>query len=125
VQVEWLDGATSARPGARFRGRNQASVFRWARTCEIVACEPYQLVWRTVSTHVFPDSSEWAITLRPATRGTNIQQTFRVVRAPKVLDRMYAVMIPAHRDRTTALAADLRRLGERAATTPRTSAASA
>ena len=43
--------------------------------------------------------------------GTRISQQFRVLRSPKVLSILYAVMIPAHRDRTVALAGDLTRLG--------------
>ena len=60
--AEWL-GATTATPGARFRGRNRAGVFRWGRVCEIVSAEPYELAWRTVPTALYPDSSEWRITL--------------------------------------------------------------
>ena len=61
----------------------------------------------------YPDSTEWAIRLRPDERGgTVIEQTFEVVKAPKVLDVVYASVIPAHRDRTAALTEDLRRLGE-------------
>lgn len=33
------------------------------------------------------------------------------LRAPKVLSVLYALIIPAHRDRTTALMEDLQRLG--------------
>ena len=83
--------------------------------------EPYDVVWRTVSSALYPDSTEWAIRLRPAdggadtNRGTIIEQTFEVVKAPKVLDVIYAAVIPAHRDRTAALTEDLRRLGELAA----------
>jgi hypothetical protein len=118
LRVTWLGDATEARPGARFRGRNRAGVFRWGRVCEIVKAEPYELVWRTVSSVWSPDSTEWAIRLRPADdraetgRGTIIEQTFEVVKAPKVLDVVYASVIPAHRDRTAALTEDLRRLGE-------------
>ncbi len=115
VEITWLDGATSATPGARFRGRNRTGVFRWSRICEIVACDPYALVWRTVPTLFYPDSSEWAIRLAHTPSGTRIEQEFTVLRAPKVLDALYALMIPAHRDRTAALTEDLRRLGDLAA----------
>jgi hypothetical protein len=39
-----------------------------------------------------------------------------VVRAPKLLDFVYATMVPAHRDRAAALTDDLRRLGALART---------
>lgn len=111
VGAEWLGGATSAVPGARFRGRNHAGLFRWGRVCEIVSADPYELVFVTVPTALYPDSSEWRLTLTRADRGTTITQQFRVVRAVPVLGRLYALMIPAHRDRTAALTEDLTRLG--------------
>jgi hypothetical protein len=112
VSVEWLADATEARPGARFRGRNRASVFRWGRVCEVVSAEPHEVVWRTVPTALSPDSTEWAIKLGEDGQGTTIEQRFQVIRAPKVLDVLYALLIPSHRDRTAALTDDLRRLGE-------------
>ena len=112
ASVTWLGDATEARPGARFRGRNRAGVFRWGRVCEVVRAEPYELVWRTVSTVLYPDSTEWAIRLQPDDDGTVIEQTFEVTKAPKVLDVVYAILVPTHRDRSAALADDLRSLGE-------------
>ena len=111
VKVDWLGGATSAVPGARFRGRNRSGVFRWGRVCEVISAEPWLLVWRTVPTALFPDSSEWAIELHEDAGGTRIEQTFRALKVPKILARVYAMVIPAHRDRTDALTDDLRRLG--------------
>jgi hypothetical protein len=111
VGAEWRGGATASAPGARFRGHNRAGLYRWGRTCEIVQAEPYELVWRTVPTWVIPDSTEWAIRLRPVSGGTVIEQTFEVVKAPKVLDVVFGLMVRNHRDRDAALTADLRRLG--------------
>jgi hypothetical protein len=111
----WLDGAHEAVPGARFRGRNRSGVLRWGRVCEVVAAAPHELVWVTVPTARYPDSSEWRIRLDPVEGGTRITQSFRVLRAPKVLVVLYALMIPGHRDRTAALTEDLTRLGAVAA----------
>jgi hemerythrin-like domain-containing protein len=111
----WVDGATRAVPGARFRGRNRNGIFRWGRRCEIVDVQPGELVWRTVPTRLYPDSSEWRIKLCDLGPGTRIEQSFRVLEAPQRLDPIYATILPSHRDRTQALTADLRRLGAVAA----------
>lgn len=118
LAAQWLGSSTSSAAGARFRGRNRAGMFRWGRVCEIVSAEPYELVWFTVPTVLFPDSSEWRITLDRVDGGTRIAQQFHVLRAPKVLSVLYALLIPAHRDRTAALIDDLERLGT-AAMAPR------
>ena len=59
---EWLADLDASTP-SRFRGRNRAGMFRWGRVCEIVSAEPYELVWGTVPTARYPDSSEWRIAL--------------------------------------------------------------
>jgi hypothetical protein len=104
-----------SRPGARFRGRNRNGIWRWGRLCQIVVVQPGELAWRTVPTRRYPDSSEWRITLHPSGTGTGIEQTFRVLKAPKLLEPIYATIIPSHRDRTKALTTDLERLGALAA----------
>ena len=114
VHGEWVGGATEARPGARFRGRNKQGLFRWGRLCEISSVEPYELVWLTVPTRLYPDSTEWAIRLAPDDGGTRIEQAFRVVKGTK-LEPVYATILPAHRDRMDALKQDLERIGALAA----------
>src|SRR4029079_1779050 len=78
VGASWVGRSTAAIQGARFRGRNRAGVFRWGRVCEIGAAEPYRLVWRTVPSTFYPDSSEWSISLDETEGGTAIEQSFRV-----------------------------------------------
>jgi iron-sulfur cluster repair protein YtfE (RIC family) len=113
VHAEWVGHVAEARAGARFRGRNAQGLVRWGRLCEVVRVEPYELVWRTVPTTLYPDSTEWAIRLARVDGGTRIEQTFRVVKGSR-LEVVYATILPAHRDRMDALRHDLERIGERA-----------
>ena len=123
VAATWLDGATHAEPGARFRGRNHQGLLRWGRVCEVLSADDHELVWRTVPTTLYPDSSIWRIRVEPADGGgTRLVQTFEVVHGPKVLDPIYATIAPNHRDRDAALQQDLRRLGAVASVTTRPSA---
>lgn len=114
VGGEWVGAVTEARPGAQFRGRNRQGAFRWGRLCEVVRAEPFELVWRTVPTRLYPDSTEWALRLTREPNGTRIEQTFHVVKGTK-LEPLYATVLPAHRDRTEALRHDLERIGQIAA----------
>lgn len=103
-------------PGARFRAVNEAGRMRWSRTNEILAAEaPRLLSWRTLPTWRLPDSTVWTVRLAPTDGGTTIVQTFEIVRLSPVLERLFALLIPAHRDRGAALAEDLVRLGRIAA----------
>ena len=111
VDCEWIGGATEARPGARFRGANRQGLLRWGRVCEVVRVEPFEVVWRTVPTRLYPDSTEWTLRLEPVEGGTRIEQSFQVVQGTK-LEPVYATLLPAHRDRTASLRRDLRRLAE-------------
>lgn len=112
LSARWLGGADGPRPGVRFVGRNRAGWVRWSRTSELVTVDPpREISWRTVSTPLFPDSTEWRLRLEPSGSGTLIAQSFTVLRAPRVLDRVYAALIPSHRDRDARLAEDLARIG--------------
>jgi uncharacterized protein YndB with AHSA1/START domain len=121
--AEWLDGATAAVPGARFRGRNRAgALVRWARVCVIREVDPpRELVWETVGPPLMRDASLWRVRLDPVDGGTRICQEFRILSMAAWADRAVAALIPTHRDRSAALAADLRRLGEVSAGGSRTS----
>ncbi|MFZ1491385.1 MAG: hemerythrin domain-containing protein [Ilumatobacteraceae bacterium] len=123
VAAEWVGDTTEARPGAIFRGRNRQGMFRWGRLCEIVSIDPGELVWRTVPTRLYPDSTEWALRAVRVAAGTRIEQSFHVVKGTW-LEAVYARLLPAHRERTAALTRDLERIGTLARARPNQPAAS-
>ena len=113
---EWLEGADGPAVGARFRGNNQSGRSKWSRQCEIVSLEaPRTISWRTVPTALYRDSTIWTYELEPTDTGCRITQWFEVVKLGPLMDRLFYAIVPAHRDRTEALASDVRRLGEHAA----------
>lgn len=111
--AEWVDGATTAVPGARFRGRNRTGRARWTRVNEVlVADAPREFAFRTVPTLRYPDSTIWRFTIEPVDGGTRVAQTFEVLKINPLAERLFYLLVPQHRDRSAALAQDLANLGE-------------
>lgn len=109
--AEWIDGATTARPGARFRGRNKVGRSKWARVCEVVTVDaPHEFAWRTVATRLYPDSTLWTISIEPTADGSRVEQRFEVLKINPIAERLFYLLIPQHRDRSAALREDLERL---------------
>jgi len=107
----WLDGQRAAVSGARFRGRNRRYGFGWARINEVlVADRPRVLVWRTIPNGPYRDSVEWRIELDGRDGTARVTESFEILHIPRVMELMVAVAMPAHRDRTGDLRADLVRL---------------
>jgi Polyketide cyclase / dehydrase and lipid transport len=108
---EWLDGVHEATPGARFRGRNKRGLFGWQRISEVISVDrPRTLVWRTVPTFMYPDSTEWRLGLEEEAGGTRVTEEMRILRMYRPMEIGIYWFIPAHRDRTQDLAEDLQRL---------------
>ena len=109
--AEWLAGATGPAPGARFRGRNRRNATLWMRTCEVLAVDPpKRLVWRTLPTRLLPDSTQWTLELADGGDHTRLIESMQVLHIPVFHDRLFATMLPQHRDRTADLRADLERI---------------
>ena len=119
LRARWLGGAHGPAVGVRFRGYNRARrVLRWSRTNELITVdEPHVISWRTLPSLRYPDSTEWRIKITADGTGSTITQDYRILRIPVLLDRLFALAIPAHRDRNAGLAADLGRLAAAAART--------
>lgn len=72
--VEWLDGATRPRVGARFAGRNAHDALGvWETISTVVEFEPQRCFAWAVGDPEYP-SSIWRFTLRPARTGTVLEQ---------------------------------------------------
>ena len=110
---EWAAGATEARVGAQFRGKNHRRGVRWARRNQIdVADAPRELAWHTIKSPIYRDSTDWRIALAPAADGdgTDVTESFRITHISRPLEWLFGLAMPAHRDRSADLADDLGRL---------------
>ena len=115
----WLDGATTAAPGARFTGSNRSGWAKWSRISEVVSADaPDVFSWRTVPRGIYTDSTLWRISIASEGDVTRITQTYEIVKLNPIVDRMLYLTMPAHRDRMAALQADIDRLGRVAAGGP-------
>jgi hypothetical protein len=64
-----------------------------------------------VSTWFYRDSTIWTFDLEALADGrTRIVQTFEVTMIGPFMDRLFYLVVPAHRDRTSALQKDVERL---------------
>src|ERR1041384_7583954 len=108
---EWVGDVAEPSPGARFRGGNRRGLMRWTRLSEIdVADAPNEMVWHTIAGPIQRDSTEWRVRLRPTPEGTEVTESFRVLRLSRALEIFFGLIQPAHRDRSKDLADDLARL---------------
>jgi hypothetical protein len=107
----WVEGADSAVPGAKFRGRNRRGSLRWTRLNQVIKAEaPHTFVWRTVTRFPYLDSVEWKLILAAEGSKTRITEAFEILRLSKAMEGVLNVIMPAHRDRSSDLASDLDRL---------------
>ena len=107
----WVGGADFPVPGARFQGRNRRGTMRWSRLNEVIRAEPpHTFVWQTVARFPYLDSVEWQLCLAQNESATRVTEAFEILRLSKAMERILNVAMPAHRDRSADLAADLDRL---------------
>jgi uncharacterized protein YndB with AHSA1/START domain len=108
---DWVGGADSPVPGAQFRGRNRRGSMRWTRLNQVIkAVPPHMFVWRTVARFPYLDSVEWKLILAEESSATRVTEAFEILRLSKAMESVINVVMPAHRDRSADLAADLDRL---------------
>jgi hypothetical protein len=81
VRCEWLDGATSATRGARFKGTNKRGIFRWNTKPEVVTADrgrEFSFVTKSIG-----PSTKWTYRFESAPDGgTTLVESFEALDDP-------------------------------------------
>ena len=83
---EWVDGATGPTVGARFKGRNRRGKSRWPTTLQVEVAEP----GRDFQFLVGGDkpTARWRYQFIPDATGTEVVESFDLVRPLSKMDRI-------------------------------------
>lgn len=111
---EWLNEHRGV--GARFRGPNKRGLARWTKICTVREYDaPRRFVYHTAPARTDPGATAWEFDLVGVEGGTMVRQSFRILEGPRWAEIAISLLIPAHKDRSAELRADLERLGRVAA----------
>ena len=76
-RCEWLDGATEAAAGVRFRGYNRRGALRWQRTAIVdVADRGRKFAFTTINDRADRQETRWEYTMEPSPTGTLLTESF-------------------------------------------------
>jgi hypothetical protein len=105
VKVEWLDGASKAEVGARFRATNkQGRGPNWRNKPVIVTVEPgREIAW--ARTEPFAGTVEWRYRFTPEGTGTRVKESYEVTKPLALMGWFIIGTLYGMKDRRT----DLRR----------------
>jgi uncharacterized protein YndB with AHSA1/START domain len=96
-RCQWLDGATAAAPGLRFRGYNRLAGFRWQRTAVIeTADRGKEFSFTTVDDRTGRQETHWRFTMEPTPTGTLLTESFQF-RWCSLRNRATELLIPRGR----------------------------
>ena len=77
-RCEWLHGATTAAPGARFRGYNRLGPIRWERTAVVDTAERgCEFAFTTINDRTGRQETRWQYTMTPTPSGTRLAESFQ------------------------------------------------
>ncbi|OBF29557.1 hypothetical protein A5724_24960 [Mycobacterium sp. ACS1612] len=76
-RCEWLDAATSASAGARFRGYNRRGRYRWERTAIVQVADPgREFAFTTIDDRTGRRETNWQYTMETSRSGTLLRERF-------------------------------------------------
>jgi len=81
-RCEWLDGATAAAPGARFRGYNRLGVVRWATTCTVTTADRGREFAFTVMSRHGREETQWRYIIAEVDGLTRLTESYEFLWCP-------------------------------------------
>lgn len=117
-RAEWLDGATTAAPGARFRGHNKVGWVRWSTTCVVTVADPPHEFGFVVVSGKGREETRWSYVIEPVHGAVRLSESYEFVWCP-VAARIAELPFPRDRQLRRGLAVTLDRI-KAAAEKPRT-----
>jgi Polyketide cyclase / dehydrase and lipid transport len=116
-RCEWLDGATAAAAGARFRGYNRRGLLRWERTAVVSTAERgREFSFTTVNDGAGREETRWRYTMERSSSGTLLTESFQFLWC-SVPNRLAEALLPRGRQVNQGIEETLRRI-KQAAETP-------
>jgi uncharacterized protein YndB with AHSA1/START domain len=89
---EWIDGASGAVVGARFRGRNRRGLVRWSTTPRVVVAEEGR-EFAFVTDLRGKELTKWTYRFEPDGPGTRLTESFEIVNSVAVMDAAMKYML--------------------------------
>ena len=114
-RCEWLDGATGATVGARFRGHNRLGRIRWQRTAVVTAADPGREFAFAILNENGRKETRWSYRLCPIGEGTEVVESYEFLWCP-ILTRLAELPIPRDKQLRRGLRETLRRIKSAAET---------
>jgi hypothetical protein len=108
VDCRWLDGATGPAVGARFRGRNRHGMARWSNRCRVVTCEHGREFSFVAPDPLGRDMTRWTYRFVPDAAGSEVVQSFELLRRLPVYIRVIDRFIMGVKDRRADLEQNMR-----------------
>lgn len=109
-RCKWLDGASAAAKGARFRGYNRRGGVRWERTAVVDTAERgREFAFTTVNERAVRDETRWQYTMEPSPSGTVLTESFQFVWC-SLATRTAEIFMPRGRQVNQGIEETLRRI---------------
>jgi hypothetical protein len=113
-RCEWLDGASAAAPGARFRGYNRRGPLRWERTAVVdTADRGREFSFTTVNDGAGREETRWRYVMEPSSSGTVLSESFQFLWC-SVPNRLAEALMPRGRQVNRGIEETLRRIKQAA-----------
>ena len=105
-QCEWIDGVVGPAVGARFRGSNRRGMVRWSTKPRVVVADRGQ-EFAFVTVHRGRDMTKWTYRFEPAVGGTEVTESFEMLRDMPWYYRIADRFLMGVRDRNADLVANM------------------